>query len=173
MALEGGWNKDPLKDLYPTQAHTNHPTKWLEMLVNVLRMIRDVNGVPLVAVICKRLVPPPDNEDMVFGLRHSKYISHNDENENDSDNDNREDDLFSDDSNADPDKGGYRDPDENDPGDNSDPDDDYTQSNDDDQTKKTNSSKSKTPPQEPSGFPVMLTGHARKNLKRERLPMFW
>ena len=49
------------------------------------------------------------------------------ENENDSDNDKREDDLFSDDSNADPDKGGYRDPDDNDPddndpGDDSDPD---------------------------------------------------
>ena len=29
------------------------------------------------------------------------------------------------------------------------------------------------PPQVPSGFPVMLTGHARKHLKRERLPMFW
>ena len=47
-----------------------------------------------------------------------------DENENDSDNDKREDDLFSDDSNADPDKGGYRDPDDNDPSDNSDPDED-------------------------------------------------
>ena len=33
-----------------------------------------------------------------------------DENENDSDNDKREDDLFSDNSNADPDKGGYRAP---------------------------------------------------------------
>ena len=29
MALEEGWNNDPLKELYPTQAHTNHPTKWL------------------------------------------------------------------------------------------------------------------------------------------------
>ena len=95
-----------------------------------------------------------------------------DENENDSDNNNREDDLFSDDSNADPDKGGYRDPDDNDPGDDRDPDDNYTQSTDDEQTKKKNSSKRKTP-QVPSGFPVMLTGHARKHLKRERLPMFW
>ena len=49
------------------------------MLVNVLRMIRNVHGVPLAAVICKRLIPPPDNEDMAFGLRHSKYISHDDE----------------------------------------------------------------------------------------------
>ena len=49
------------------------------MLVNVLRMIRDINGVPLAAVIHKRLIPPPDNKDMSFGLRHSKYISHDDE----------------------------------------------------------------------------------------------
>ena len=49
------------------------------MLLNVLRMIRDANGVPLVAVICKRLIPLPDNENMAFGLRHSKYISHDDE----------------------------------------------------------------------------------------------
>ena len=49
------------------------------MLVNVLRMIRNVNSVPLAAVIRKRLIPLPDNEDMAFGLRHSKYISHDDE----------------------------------------------------------------------------------------------
>ena len=48
-------------------------------MVNVLRMIRNVNGVPLAGLICKRLIPPPDNEDMAFGLRHSKYISHDDE----------------------------------------------------------------------------------------------
>ena len=51
------------------------------------------------------------------------------------------------DSNDDPEKGGYRDPDYthgNDP-DYSDPDDDYTQSTDDEQTKKKNSSKRKTP----------------------------
>ena len=90
-----------------------------------------------------------------------------DENDNDSDNDNREDDLFSNDSNNDANKGGGRDPDyahgndpdDNDPGDDRDPDDDYTQSTDDEQTKKNNSSKRKTP-QVPSGFPVMLTGHA-------------
>ena len=41
-------------------------------------LIRDVNGVPLAAVIRKRLIPPPDNEDMAFGLRHSKYKSHDD-----------------------------------------------------------------------------------------------
>ena len=46
---------------------------------NVLRMIRDVNGVPLAAVIRKRLIPPPDNEDMDFGPRQSKYISHDNE----------------------------------------------------------------------------------------------
>ena len=70
MALEEGWNKYPLKELYPTQAHTSNPTKWLEMLRNVLLMICDVNGVPLAAVIRKSLIPPPDNEDMAFGLRH-------------------------------------------------------------------------------------------------------
>ena len=79
ISLEKGWKNEPLKELYPTQAHKNHPTKWLEMLVNVLRMIRDVNGIPLAAVIRKRLTSPPDNEDMAFGLRQSKYISHNDE----------------------------------------------------------------------------------------------
>ena len=79
MTLEEGWKNETLKELYPTQAHINHPTKWLEMLVNVLRMIRNVNGVPLAAVIRKRLIPPPDNEDMAFGLQHSKYISHDDE----------------------------------------------------------------------------------------------
>ena len=72
------------------------------------------------------------------------------ENDNDSDNNNREEDLFCNDSNDDPDKGGYRDPDythgrdndpnDNDPGDDSDPDDDYSQSTDDEQTKKKNSS---------------------------------
>ena len=70
MALEEGWKNEPLKELYPTQAHINHPTKWLEMLLNVLCMIRDVNGAPLVAIIRKRLTPLPDNEDMAFGLRH-------------------------------------------------------------------------------------------------------
>ena len=37
-----------------------------------------------------------------------------DVNENDSDNNKRDDDLFSDDSNVNPDKGGYRDPNDND-----------------------------------------------------------
>ena len=62
MALEEGWNNEPLKELYLTQAHTNNATKWLEMLLNFLRMIRDANGVPLAAVIRKRLIPLPDNE---------------------------------------------------------------------------------------------------------------
>ena len=39
MALEEGWNNDPLKELYPTQAHINNSTKWMEMLLDVLRMI--------------------------------------------------------------------------------------------------------------------------------------
>ena len=42
-------------------------------------MIRNANGAPLAAVIHKRLIPLPDNEDMAFGLQHSKYISHDDE----------------------------------------------------------------------------------------------
>ena len=70
-----------------------------------------------------------------------------DENDNDSDNENREDDLFSNDSNDNPDKGGYRDPDYthgNDP-DDSNPDDNHTQSTDDEQTKKKNISKRKNP----------------------------
>ena len=70
MALEEGCNKEPLKELYPTQAHTNNSTKWMEMLLNVLHMIRDANGVPLAAVIRKRLNSLPDNEDMNFGLQH-------------------------------------------------------------------------------------------------------
>ena len=72
------------------------------------------------------------------------------EEDNDNDNDKREDELFSNDSNADPDKGGYRasydnepydndpddnDPDDNDPGGDDDPDEDYSQSTDDEQTK--------------------------------------
>ena len=71
-----------------------------------------------------------------------------DENDNDSDNDNREDDLFSNDSKDDSEKGGYREPDythRNDPGDDSDPDDDYTQSTNYEQTNKKNSSKRKKP----------------------------
>ena len=54
--LDQGWKNEPLKDLYPTQAHLTKSIKWMEMLQNVLRMIRDANCVPLAAVICKRLV---------------------------------------------------------------------------------------------------------------------
>ena len=39
ISLEEGWNNEPLKDLYPTQAHINHPTKWLEMLA--IMMVRE------------------------------------------------------------------------------------------------------------------------------------
>ena len=45
------------------------------MLQNVLRMIRDANGVPLAAVICKHIIPLPDNDDITFGLQHSEYVS--------------------------------------------------------------------------------------------------
>ena len=67
-------------------------------------------------------------------LEPLEIIDDTDENDNDSDNDNQEDDLLYNDSNYDPDKGGYRDtnythvrnndPDDNDPGDDSDPDND-------------------------------------------------
>ena len=69
--LEQGWKNDPLKDLYPTQAHITNSTKWMEISQNVLHMIRDANGVPLTAVICKRLIPLPESEDIAFGLQHS------------------------------------------------------------------------------------------------------
>ena len=47
MWLKLGWNNDPLKDLYPTQVLLSNSNKWMEMLQNVLRMIRYANGVPL------------------------------------------------------------------------------------------------------------------------------
>ena len=74
--LEKGWKNEPLKYIYPTQAHITNSTKWMEMLQNVLRMIRDANGVSLAAVIRKRLIPLPDSEDIAFGLQHSEYVSH-------------------------------------------------------------------------------------------------
>ena len=43
MDLEQGWKNEPLKELYPTQDHITNSTKWMEMLQNVLRMIRDAN----------------------------------------------------------------------------------------------------------------------------------
>ena len=49
------------------------------MLQNVLRMIRDANGVPLAAVICKCLIPRPDSDDIAFGLQQSEYVSHDEE----------------------------------------------------------------------------------------------
>ena len=57
IELEQGWKNDPLKDLYPTQAILTNSTKCMEMLQNVLHMIRDSNGVPLAVVIHKRIVP--------------------------------------------------------------------------------------------------------------------
>ena len=51
IELEEGWNNEPLKDLYPTHTLLSNSTKWMEMLQNVLLMIRDANGVPLAAVI--------------------------------------------------------------------------------------------------------------------------
>ena len=77
--LEQGWKNDPLKYLYPTQAHLTNSTKWMEMLQNVLRMVCDANGVPLAAVICKHIIPRPDNDEISFGLQHSEYASHDDE----------------------------------------------------------------------------------------------
>ena len=79
----------------------------------------------------------------------------NDEEDNENDNYRREEELFSVDSNADPDKGGYRaiyandpddnDPDDNDPGGDDDPDEDYSQSTGDEQTKKKKEQKKKSP----------------------------
>ena len=66
--LEQGWKNETLKDLYPNQAHLKNSTKWMEILQNVLRMIRDANDVPLAAVICKRIVPRPDSDYIAFGL---------------------------------------------------------------------------------------------------------
>ena len=42
-------------------------------------MIRDANGIPLAAVIHKRIVPRPESDDIAFGLQHSEYTSHDDE----------------------------------------------------------------------------------------------
>ena len=69
--LEQGWKNEPLKDLYPTQAHLTNSTKWMEMLQNVLRMIRGASGVSLAAVISKRLIPRLDSDYIAFGLKHS------------------------------------------------------------------------------------------------------
>ena len=77
--LEQNWKNEPLNDLYPTQAHLTNSTKWMEMLQNVLRMIRDANGAPLAAVICKCIIPQLDSDDIAFGLQHSEYASHDDE----------------------------------------------------------------------------------------------
>ena len=71
IELEQGWNNKPLKGLYPTQALLSKSTKWMEILQNVLCMIRDANGVPLAVVICKRLVPQLDSDDISFGLQYS------------------------------------------------------------------------------------------------------
>ena len=51
----------------------------MEMLQNVLCMIRDANGALLSAVICKHIVPRPDSNDIAFGLQYSEYASHDDE----------------------------------------------------------------------------------------------
>ena len=51
----------------------------MEMLQNFLRMICDANGVPLAAVIRKRIVPRPDSDEIALGLHYSEYASHDDE----------------------------------------------------------------------------------------------
>ena len=71
IELEQGWKNEALKDLYTTQDLLKYSTKWMEMLQNVLSMIRDANGVPLAAVIRKRIVPRPDSDDIAFGLQYS------------------------------------------------------------------------------------------------------
>ena len=77
--LERGWKNESLKDLYPTHAHLTNSTKWMEMLQNVLRMIRDANGAPLSVVIHKRIIPRPDSDGIAFSLRHLEYASCDDE----------------------------------------------------------------------------------------------
>ena len=79
IELEQGWDNDPLKDIYPTHALLSNSTKWMEMLQNVLCMIRDANCVPLAAVIHKHIVPRLDSDDIAFGLQYSEYASHDDE----------------------------------------------------------------------------------------------
>ena len=76
--LEQGWKNEPLKELYPTQAHITNSTKWMEMLQNVLCMICDANSAPLAAVIRMRIIPQPDSDDIAFGLQHSEYFSPDD-----------------------------------------------------------------------------------------------
>ena len=51
----------------------------MEMLQNILRMIRDANGVFLAVVIRKRILPRPDSDEIAFGLEYSEYSSHDDE----------------------------------------------------------------------------------------------
>ena len=70
IELEQGQNNELLKDIYPTQALLSNSTKWMDMLQNVLRMIRDANGVPLAAVIHKHIIPRPDSDDIAFGLHY-------------------------------------------------------------------------------------------------------
>ena len=70
IELEQGWNNEPLNDLYPTQALIPNSTKWMEMLQNVLHVIRDANGFPLAAVIHKRIVPRPESDEIAFGLQY-------------------------------------------------------------------------------------------------------
>ena len=77
--LEQGWKNEPLKYLYPTQAHLKNSTKGTDMLQNGLRMISDANGAPLAAVIHKRIIPRPDSDDIAFGLQHSEYTSRDDD----------------------------------------------------------------------------------------------
>ena len=54
---------------------------------------------------------PSGNDNDAAVPKPFEIDNNTNENDNDSDNDNREDDLFSNDSNDDPAKGGYRDPD--------------------------------------------------------------
>ena len=79
IELEQRWNNEPLNDLYLTQDLLSNSTKWMEMLQNVLCMTLDANGGPLAAVICKRIVPQPDSDDIAFDLQYSEYASNDDE----------------------------------------------------------------------------------------------
>ena len=80
MALEESWDNEPASELYPTPALIkSNQTKWVETLKNLLTMIRDPNGVPHAAVICKHLIQSHVVANPAFGKKCSDYASYDDE----------------------------------------------------------------------------------------------
>ena len=51
----------------------------MDMLQNILHMIRDANGAPHAMVIRKHIISRPDSDYIAFGLQHSEYVSHENE----------------------------------------------------------------------------------------------